>query len=236
MGAEGDARLLDYHFDIDEKEAERIFKDVFGGNWKSLGQWLYKTKVAGVPEFYNDRYTGRTHSSKTLKISYKMPVVKDVDSETGSEYEVEVEDAPNFEDKHVFLADGSLYNINYNYGKNTPFNPPADLKLRDVKMMRIPMSVWLLLLRPTEFHDTATVCMAFKKMIMDQAKSRPDSYLAGHIWLMTGDEMLPVRIHNTKVYLDNRQLTLEEVQALHGRRNDFWMGKYCVIKKLFTHP
>lgn len=234
MGAEGDARPLDYQLDLSPEqitEADRIFQEVFGGNWKSLGQWIYKKKFPGIPE--HTRYTTRTVRSKTLRIAYEVPKKTEVDSETGSEYTAEDEDAPNFEDKHVFLADGMLYNIK-DY-RSKPFDPPTDLKLSNVKMMQIPLTAWLLILRPTEFVDTATVCMAFKKMIHDQAKTNEKyKYLVRYLWIMENNEMVPITINNTRVWKENRELSMDEIRTLMDRKNDFWMGKHWKIVKLFT--
>lgn len=137
------------------------------------------------------------------------------------------------DDKHVFVADGRLYNVNLRK-KNPPFDPPADLKKDDIKMAGIPMNAWLLMLRPTEFQDTATACMALKKMVKEQAKARGSEYLADYLWLSDGTQMVEARIYNTKVIVDGRWLTLSDIEALNERKNDMWFGKWGKIYKLFV--
>jgi hypothetical protein len=137
-----------------------------------------------------------------------------------------------FDDKHVFVADGRMYDVEQR--KNAPFDPPADLKKENIKMAGIPMNTWLLLLRPAEFQDTATACMALKKMVKEQGKVRGSEYLADYLWLSDGTQMVEARIYNTKVRVDGRWLTLPEIEALNDRKNDMWFGKWGRIRKLFV--
>lgn len=235
LGAEGDDRLLDFHWDgsAEQKaDAQAIFQSVFGGNWATLGKWIYVTPFLRVLRKGVAGYTYVSFKpSKVLKINYTYPPHYDSEGEL---YQSDDEEASFEKGKFVFLADGKLLDISKYNGKRV-YDVPADLKLENVQLGRIPLIWWLLMMRPTEFRDTSEPCLALKKMIQDQFDVRFPAYYCKQMWLMTGDEMVKMRVYSTKVFVDGRQISLDEVRALMDRKNDIWMGG-LVLRKLFTNP
>jgi hypothetical protein len=204
IGVEGDPQPLEFEIRVspeDINKATAIFNDVFGGDMKRLGQWIYNTRF---PSLEND---GRL-TSKTLRI-------------------------PAFCDKHVFVADGRLYNVK-SYGSQEPFEPSANLRIEDINMAGIPLVYWLLLMKPAEFHPTAPTCIALKKIVNDQAKKLGHPYLSKYLWLSNGTEMVEARIFNAKVSVGGRYLTPDQINELFNRTNDMWVGNWGTIRKLFV--
>lgn len=211
LGADDDPQPICFDWKIaDEQtqEAYAIFEKTFGSDWKLLAQWISTLAIprAHVKSTYDSR-------NKTLKIDY--------------------EDFRN--SKFVFLCSGKIYDVRY---RNEAYDIPTDLKLENVQMARIPLIWWLIVYRPTEFVDTATTCMRFKKMIVDQLLVHHihESAAQQGIWLMNGDEMYKMTITNTYVNVRNKRLSLEEVEQLHSRKNDFWVAGYDLDRRLFTNP
>jgi hypothetical protein len=232
IGTEEDRQPVNFECVFTDEQtasAYKIFQDVFSGSWKNLGQWIYVTtfpRILKKAEYRRWFY----QSPKVLKISYTPDHVS-VDSE-GEPYDDD--NAPNFKNNHVFLADGRIFDIYDRY--LPPYDVPSGLKLEDVQMAGIPLIWWILMFAPKEFVDTTTLPMAFKKMVKDQAESHPDTkYLSRNIWWMNGDEMLKVEITNKWVRLNGAKLDNEEIQNLMDTKENLWVGKYSVIRRLFAN-